>query len=322
MPKVEERTPLASSPESKGFLTFAYGRDDYIDLALALGRSLRRFDPEIHRAIVTDRLDGTFDSIFQHVIPMDPNRGEDVVQKLYLDLYTPFRATLFIDCDSLVFHSLAFVFDRLSGGPTIIPDALYFHDRDHPKHGVDFDILQKRAGIRSLPGFNGGAYYVETGTRSSRIFARAREILPEFRDYGIDRFRSGPNDESLLGMAMAEIGHQTVAMPRQVMRETFGLEGEPSLDILRGKAALRCYDINFEPCLVHFCTGWQDLASYRNERRKLELLDSPVPLLAWGYDCWLRLRSVIRTAWEFIPRPLRLLFHAFRTRLKRIVRHG
>jgi hypothetical protein len=39
---------------TRGFMTIAFGKERYIDMALSLGRSLKLNSPNIKRAVVTD----------------------------------------------------------------------------------------------------------------------------------------------------------------------------------------------------------------------------------------------------------------------------
>lgn len=295
-------------------------------MGVALGRSLQRFCPDLPRAVVTDQVDGELHQLFDHVIPLEPDRGKDVVQKLYLDRYTPFQATLFIDCDCLAFGPLDYVFEGLRGGKTIIPDKLYFHHVGHPKQGIDFVILEQKTGLSKLPGFNGGVYYIEKGTASERIFERARDILPNYSDYGIGKFRSGPNDEIVLSIAMALEGHESTPLPKHVMRETYGLSGSIDLDSINGRARLRCYDTDYEPSIVHFCSGWRDQLAYTQEMKKLKALQSGLPLsvmrarwIDFAYPRWVAfkqsLQSLSKRLWSCVPKPCRLTYHAIANRL-------
>ena len=313
------------NPFSRGILTIGFGNEKYILMAKALGRSLRRSCPGMATAIVTDRTDSTFAGLFDHVIPIQPHRGPDVAQKLFLDLYSPFQSTLFVDCDSLVFRSLDFVFRELAGGPTIIPDPLYFHSREKPKPGIDFDRLEKKTALKEVPGFNGGIYYIEKDTPSQQIFIRAREILGNHEDYGIGTFRSSANDENILALSMALSGFSQETLSSLVMRETFGLDGPLDIDVLRGKASLTCYGITWTPAVVHFCSGWHDCGAYQREMRILSMLASENRGVRWFapvYSTWLhvclRIRALRKSVWNSVPRPIRLRYHAILTRVRRI----
>jgi hypothetical protein len=309
----------------RGILTIAFGSENYIQMALALGRSLRHSSPGLLTSVVTDRPESTFSGIFDYIIPIKKEYGADVIQKLFIDQYSPFHKTLFIDCDSLVFGGLESVFDGMSGGSTIIPDTVYTHCRKHPKPGLNFDVVAAKTGMSELPGFNGGVYYIERGTNSEQIFLQGREILKDYASYGIGKFRSGPNDENVLSVSMALTGFSQRQMPMQVMRETFGLDRPVEIDVLRGRAQLSCYGILWNPVVVHFCSGWHDCGEYRREMRVLALLHSKNRAIRWSapiYSTWLQVclqtRAFGKKFWNSVPRPIRLLFHAVHTRVRRL----
>jgi hypothetical protein len=100
----------------KGTLTIAFGADRYLNMAETLALSLKRFSPNIPRALVTDMPDSSVCRHFNHVIPLDHRAPRDLRQKLYIDLYTPFRRTLFIDSDCITFEDLDYILFLMSSG--------------------------------------------------------------------------------------------------------------------------------------------------------------------------------------------------------------
>src|ERR1700742_5030185 len=83
-----------------GFITIAMGDEQYLRQARLFLLSLRRNMPDVPLAIVTDS---------QHlapcadiIIPADTEIPVGVLHKVFLDKYTPFSETLFIDSDCVV----------------------------------------------------------------------------------------------------------------------------------------------------------------------------------------------------------------------------
>ncbi|WP_309398152.1 hypothetical protein [Cerasicoccus maritimus] len=314
----------------RGVITLAFGKEEYIRMGVALGSGLQKFCPELPRAVVTDQPNGPLAELFDIVIPLNPEYGKDVIQKLYLDQYTPFESTLFIDCDCLIFGNLDYVFEGMAGGENIIPDELYFHNLENPKKGIDFALLEEKTGLKELPGFNGGVYYIEKDTLSERTFICARDILQIYPEYGIGKFRSGPNDEIVLSIAMTLVGYTQRKLPKQVMRETFGLDGKMQLDSITGNARLTCYGITYTPSIVHFCSGWRDQKAYEHEMGKLAILRSTAPgalARAHLYEYTLpplraflrKLNQIGKSMWSLVPRPVRLSYYAITARLRRVI---
>ncbi len=92
-----------------GILTIATGPRRYAHFALALARSLDLHEPDIPRAVLTDHYGTFLRPAFDRVIPLQPEWGAGVEQKLRMDMFSPFAETLFIDCDCLVYRPLGAV---------------------------------------------------------------------------------------------------------------------------------------------------------------------------------------------------------------------
>jgi hypothetical protein len=313
----------------RGILTIAFGEERYIELAKSLARSIDRFSPGISKAVVTDRPESDLGQYYDHVIALQPERGRDVKQKLFIDLYTPFRRTLFIDSDSLVFGSLEFAFKAFAGGRSVIQDRTFKISFDFP-HGTDFHQLSRKTGFNSIPGFNGGVYYVEPGTPSVEIFERARVIVEDFPAYGLREFREGgncPGDELVIGLCLAERNTPTVKMDRLLMEAPFGLEGKLELDAVRGKVDFVRYGERVQPVIIHFCGSFREMAEYEREQRKLVILShhgAIGPLLAYlfeaGFDARRGTARMMSAAWRMLPDRVRLLSYGVQNRFRKVFR--
>ncbi|HCP13232.1 MAG TPA: hypothetical protein DIT89_12935 [Planctomycetaceae bacterium] len=300
-----------------GVLTIATGAPEYKEMARALARSLRRFSPGLRLAVVTD--DPQLASHFDIVVPVDWTRGRGVLQKMYLDLYTPFQRTLFIDCDCLVFRDVSYVFDVFTGGYSIIPADIYELSTRNPRE-IDFSKMQRRIGQPWVYGFNGGAYYIEKGTLSQQIFQRGREIANNFSEYGILEFRDGePNDEYILAAAMAELKAPVVPCWHQLLQIPLGLQGTFRIDVISGVADFQVYGKNCRPAIVHFCGYFRMWPEYSRECSKLRALEASgnSHISARIAELQHYLQRAAGALYPFIPRPLRLGYHAIMRRLSR-----
>jgi len=316
------------STYERGILTIAFGQPFYAELAKSLARSIDRFSPGIPKAVVTDNPESDLRQYYDHLIHVNPERGRDVKQKFFIDVYTPFRKTLFIDSDCLVFGSLEFAFNEFAGGKSIIPDRTFEISFGFP-HGTDFPKLSAKTGFRSIPGFNGGVYYVEKNTVSAEIFRRARLIVEDFPSYGLREFRAGggcPNDELVFGLALAERNSPTVKLSRMLMEAPFGLEGKLHLDVIDGEVDFVRYGERVSPVIVHFCGAFRDLGVYERERRKLAILARQSPLaplsatlFGVGFEIRRSISSYLSATWKLLPNPVRLLAHGIRSRFKRLI---
>jgi hypothetical protein len=318
-----QQVPAATITPNCGILTIANGAPQYHEMAKSLARSIRRFSPGIPLAIVTDRPD-IVGGYFDHVIEIDPSRGKSVRQKLFIDLYTPFVKTLFIDSDCIVFGDLAYAFAELEGGKNIISDDIYDLSVSNPRE-IDFQLLHKKTGHDKLYGFNGGVYYVEKGTPSEQVFQQGRLIDRQFDQYGIPVFREDEaNDEYILAVAIALCGCPLVPVTRQLMQIPLGLSGRLKLDVILGKSEFVAWGKPVNPAMVHFCGYFRDWPIYERECGKLRILESQRwwsgPMAAcFGvlFDLSLVLRRAGRRLWGNVPKPFRLVFHAILTRINR-----
>ena len=320
----------------KGVLTIAHGDPIYIEMAKSLARSIDRFSPGLPKAIVTDSDDEDLKQSFQFIIPLNPNWGTDVRQKLYLDLYTPFKKTIFIDSDCLVLRSLLPAFNAFSGGQCIVPNRTWELSEQNPHHGTDFQKLQQKTGLRAYTGFNGGLYYLEEETPTINIFERGREILEDFESYGLCEFREGrgcPGDEPVLGIALTQLNSAPTEFAGLLIASPFGLNGKFHLDAVRGQSSFQHYHENLSPSVIHFGRGFcgepSVQSAYERECRRL-LLVAKYPLTGKlqatlyrnFHDFRRKSSEIISLLWEVTPPTLRHRLHGIRSRLKKIGSHS
>ncbi|MBS1533086.1 MAG: hypothetical protein JSU01_22490, partial [Bacteroidetes bacterium] len=138
----------------RGILTIAQGEKRYIDMAKMLALSLKLNAPGIQRAVVTDAAN-EFRGLYDICIPFEPAYGKGLHQKLYLDKYTPFEETLFIDSDCLAVKPLGDTFSLCAEHNF----AVFGDQVTTGEWYMDVAAMCKRFGLASIPMFNGGAYY-------------------------------------------------------------------------------------------------------------------------------------------------------------------
>ena len=308
-----------------GTITLAYGKEIYIELGKALGRSLERFNPDLCRALVTDSTDPELLELYSPVIPLRPEWGTDVSQKLHLDEYTPFDRTLFIDCDSIVVRDIGSAFDLFSDEDTCAIGTEFMVPGDNVRE-ADIQRVLDNLSISRIPWFNGGIYYLDRNQRQGEIFRLARTYLDQYREIGFNDFRSdGPADELLLGAAMEVLGLPPISDEGKLMRTPTGMLGKLKVDVISGHASFDKKGVPFEPAIVHFAGVWREDPVCRREMRKLEILSDARHLCEFrarvfslAYDAGTWAAHAAKVVWRSLPRPLRLLGHAGRTRLRRI----
>ena len=303
----------------KGILTLAYGSKMYVDQGVALGRSLNIHCGDIPTAVVTDSTCPELHSLFDIVIPLDASRGTGVVQKLYIDMYSPFEKTLFIDCDSIVVRNLGFAFALFNESKAcVIGTELY--QSTEVVDVANVETVLHTLSIDSLPKFNGGVYFIDRTTSHVSMMEKARELAANYADYGFLEFRSdGPADEMLIGAAMTIVGCTSVCDGARLMRTPIGTTGKLQVDSILGKAAFLKYGIPVTPAIVHFAGPFQKDPVYDRERLKLQIYHQTqffrfqrAVFAGWRFELRGWIGALGARGFKYLPRPIRLFVHGCR----------
>lgn len=226
----------------KSVLTIASGKPVYIEMAVNLARSFfywHREDSGIHFFLATDRpellpVDVVGNARF-HTLPFQPGQyGESFSTKLYLDHFAQAEQTLFIDADCLLTGSLIPLFDRLAGQAV----AVVGRPISSGEWFGDVAAFCRHFSVPSIPGFNGCVYYLEKGDVSRAVYAKARELEPQYEALGMKLLRGKPNDELLMSVSMAIHGLKGIEDDGTVYGDPLASPGPMHLDILKGEAEL------------------------------------------------------------------------------------
>jgi hypothetical protein len=235
-----------------GFLTIAMGHEKYLRQARVLSLSLRRNMPGVPLAIVTDSQ--SLAASADIIIPADGEIPVGVLHKVFLDKYTPFSETLFIDSDCVVTRPFLEELEQIRKF-----DFTPAMEKLTPANGTDEYITDlpatlKLIGGEKYPKFNGGIYFFKDGELSSSVFRTAREIHGSYRKYGIKAFdRSGPGEETVIALALAKLGLLDLYHDEgRLMRTPTGLKGKILIDPLGGGCTFERYDGVVSPAICHF----------------------------------------------------------------------
>jgi hypothetical protein len=239
-----------------GFLTMAFGPDRYLRQAETLALSLRRHMPGVPLALITDHQDAG--SLFDVIIPMKPIAQAGVVHKVDLYDYSPFFETLFIDSDSIVsrpfVHELneirEFDFSPVVRRYLVRGESEFFLD--------DLTRTLNQINGDSFPKFNGGVYFFKKVDVAWRVFARANEMRSQKEAFGIKDFdKAGPNDETLFGLALAELHVSPLYDDHgKLMCTPLGMIGNMRLDALGGGCSFNKAGEMVSPAICHFPGDW------------------------------------------------------------------
>jgi hypothetical protein len=239
-----------------GFLTMAFGHERYIRQAENMGLSLKRHMPGIPVAIVTDR--AVVNDLFDIAIPMKSFSRAGVVHKLDLYNYSAFEETLFIDSDCIVtrpFHSELVAISQYEFTPVV---GRYLHRGENDAWIVDLTAVLDQLNASSFPKFNGGVYFFKKSHLAQEVFSRANALRARTVALGILDFdKGGPNDETLIGLALAELGVTQLYDDRgNLMRTPVNIVGKLRVDALGGGCSFNKGGELVSPAICHFPVEW------------------------------------------------------------------
>ncbi len=274
----------------RAVITLATTKSVYLRMAINLARSFNVWnrDSGISFHIITDLDDALPPDLANVELLRIPSGALGVAfsPKLYLDRLAPAEQTLFIDADCLCVGPLAPVFDRFAGRPVAVQGGeisfgLWFGD---------VADMCRRCGVRALPKFNGGVYYLEPGPRAAAVYDRAREMVQHYDEWNMVRLRGHPNEEPIMAMAMAEAGIAALPDEDTIMAPFNVYADIRTLDVFAG----RCEAANpppphpdhspevpvkvIHPLIPHFVNDYTDRWRYRAEILKLRLVAQGMPL--------------------------------------------
>ena len=255
---------------SRGVVTMAYGKQRYLDMAKALARSLKLHAPLVPRAILTDSTDKELGELFTCVIPHRPEFGANVEPKFYLDQFSPFSETLFIDSDCLVLSSLDSFWEAFSGQYFGVPGWRVLHRGDTDPY-VDVDYVLERFKLDELPKFNGGTYYFRRCEETTRFFDTARKFFSQASSLRIANFRgAGAPDEPIIALVMALQGLSLTSMGDGGMLTPIQSTGPLRLDAIRGTCSFTKEGRKVSPEIIHFAGEYASCFAYTRECARLK----------------------------------------------------
>jgi len=249
-----------------GILTIAQGEKRYIDMAKMLALSLKMNSPHIKRAVITDAPENEFNGLYDIRIPYEPAYGKGLNQKLYLDKYTPFEETLFIDSDCLAVKPLEATVNLCSQ----YPFAVFGDQVTSGEWYMDVAAMRKKFDLPSIPMFNGGTYYFKRSEVVTAIYNKARELRENYAKNGFTGFRNSINEEPVIAVAMAINNVEAVDDKGTGMRTPIGIEGPFKIDVLKQQSRFNKQGEIAEPAIVHFAGHFAVAFHYKREIAKLK----------------------------------------------------
>jgi hypothetical protein len=188
-----------------------------------------------------------------------------MILKLDIYEYSPFHETLYIDSDSIAtksFHSQIEQIKQYDFSPIV---CRYLQCGEADCFLDDLDKALDAVGGTAFPKFNGGLYFFRKSAFAQSIFDRARHFCTEAKPLGLRNFdKAGPNDETLIALAMAEQSGSTYYDDLgHLMRTPIGLIGRLEIDALGGGCRFQKGNEIVTPAICHFCGDWSGLPQYK-----------------------------------------------------------
>ncbi len=231
----------------------AYGQQKkYVMMAKGLAQSLMLHSPNITRAIVTDSQDSELNKLYDIVIPLNPEWGQGMWQKLYINEYSPFAETLYIDSDSLVVKPIDGLWDLFAGVPFGVIGKQISAGKALNGKIKDVQEIRDKFNVDSLPVFNGGLYFFQKEAAIT-VFLAAKEIAKNYQSLGISNSRGKLSDETVFSIALAGHGINAISDPMGLtMRTLRGISSPIEIDVLLGNCSFIKEAKLVEPAIVHF----------------------------------------------------------------------
>jgi hypothetical protein len=261
---------MNSDFNTRGVITLAYGHERFIEQARSLAHSLQLHAPQLQRTLITDSNRPEIRKLFTDLIAYRPEYGSGVRQKLFLDQYSPYEQTLFIDSDCLVLGNLDAFWSTFTGQSFGVPGFRYLRKGSKDPY-IDVDHVLETLNLTAIPKFNGGTYYFDRSPKAAEFFSTARNMLDNWLTLRLREFRrDGPGDEAVYAIAMAIHNISPTSMGAGGMWTPVNHKGPLLLDAIRGTCSFEKEGMKLSPEIVHFPGEYVYSFPYARERAKLK----------------------------------------------------
>lgn len=275
---------MSTNDTSFGILTLA-SPSDYLK-AIGLALSLKASNPGVPTAVAcSPKLKAKLAPYFDYVIEERPGlRG--FVHKVYLDEYTPFDTTFFLDSDILCFRPLK-PYVGIWNNPIYSACGRY-HTGGVSMFGLDRTAVLAKIGRDKLVVIDGAGHACFQKQASRELFDLAREITANYKDYAGDIPYA---DEDVMSIAMTILRLEPSPYLDFFSRYLSAQPGTLVLDSSKGI----CHYIStidnepYIPCIMHFAANEAPVAYTRELMRLFRAYGVPTKgLMALGAnDFWM-----------------------------------
>ena len=230
----------------------AYGDQRFVRQAELLAISIKLNMPDLPVALVSDvkKLNSKW---FDYLIPLNSSFGGGMKQKLYLDKYSPFQETLYIDSDCVVTRAFNEELQEIWKYDFTPVCVTSLDSLGSDPCLDDLKATMETLAISRFPKFNGGVFFFKKNNSGAAVFDKVRELLVRQRELGIRNFdRHGPNDETLYSLALGINGYPLYDDGGRFMWPTCEISGRIHIQPLGGGCKFVCYGKEVRPAICHF----------------------------------------------------------------------
>lgn len=252
-----------------GVLTMCYDAD--WQKAIAMRFTLKARCPHLPVAVVAPlSLRPRIEPYFDFFIEEKPGiRG--FRHKLYLDEYSPFERTFFLDADMFVMRDLRELMEEWAGSG--------FAVRGRPRtggissFGLDRKRIMDRLGKQEFYCVGGAGHYYFEKPACAPIFERAREVLNDYASWAPG---ARVADEDIFGIVMTERGHAPIRSKQIVGFVNAAKPETLDFDPLQGRCSYTDLDgDDLQPYLMHFPRNMTPWTYHKMMRRICLTFDGP-----------------------------------------------
>lgn len=292
---VSNSTKTTPLERAAGILTMCYDAD--WQKAIAMRLTLKARSPQLPVAVVAPpslraRIEPHFDIFIEEKPGIKGFR-----HKLFLDQYSPFERTFFLDADMFVMRDLSKLIEEWAGSGFAARGRT--RTGGFSSFGLDRKRIMDRLGKQEFYCVGGAGHYYFEKPACLPIFERAREVLNDYASWAPG---ARVADEDIFGIVMTERDHapvrskQIVGFIKAAKPETLDFDpvaGRCSYTDLEGDP--------LQPYLMHFPRNMTPWTYHRMMRRICSRFGGPtgIPWLRLGakefvhYSVWWGLKEKV-----------------------------
>lgn len=221
--------------------------DDYRK-AIGLALTFKMHHRGIPISVICSEKLGKILSHYFDSIVIERNDISGFAHKLYLDTYTPYKETIFLDADMIVFRSFMEIHKKWSKYPYAAQGK--YTTEGVSSFGLDTEFVLNKIGKTCLTDISGAGHAYFKLPDSITLFETARNIMEDYDSYG-DNKRFADEDVMNIAMTLHDIPPQT--FPEFMGMPCHAKKGTLQIDVI--KKQCRYYDevIGWkEPYVMHF----------------------------------------------------------------------